>query len=141
MNYVQGKDVFVGYATGGKGLITVDYDSSKKDQRVQTFPIGENNQYGGEICQITATPDSKFVLVGIPSTSSLCVFFFDQKKNSLSLQKRIMVDGFRTFEMDRHATQLVFLNQRCRQLDLYTLKWDYEFKGQPKKEMETFEEV
>jgi 6-phosphogluconolactonase (cycloisomerase 2 family) len=125
MNQVSGKDVFVGYATSGKGLFTLDAEVKK----VQTFPIGEGNQFGGDVCQITATPDSRFVLVGIPSTSSFCTFAFDKTKITLSLQKRILVDGFRTFDMDRYATQLVFLNSKCRQLDLYALKWDMEFKG------------
>ena len=57
-----------------------------------------------------ATPDNRFVLLGVPSTSSFCAFTFDKFKNTLDLQKRIMVDGFRNFEMDRYATQVVFLN-------------------------------
>jgi len=113
LNYLQGKDVFVAYGSGaapGKELMTLDFDQKK----VQHFPIGDNDVYGGEICQIMATPDSEFVLLGVPATSSFCVFGFDKYKSALSLQKRVHIDGFRTFEMDRHATQLVFLNQRCR---------------------------
>jgi len=117
--------------------MTIDYDTKK----VQHFPIGDNDIYGGEVCQIMGTPDSDFVLLGVPSTSSFCVFNFDKYKSSLSLQKRIHVDGFRTFEMDRYATQLVFLNQRCRQLEFYSLKWDFEFKGTAKKDMETVEDA
>ena len=88
-----------------------------------------------------ATPDSEFVLLGVPATSSFCVFGFDKYKSALSLQKRVNIDGFRTFEMDRHATQLVFLNQRCRQLEFYSLKWDFELKGSFKKDSETLDDA
>ncbi len=89
-----------------------------------------------------ATPDNRFVLVGVPSTSSFCVFSYDKGNLMLTMQKRICVDGFRTFEMDRYATQVVFLNQKCRALDLYSLKWRFETKNATEtKEFEKLDEA
>ena len=74
--------MFVGYATN-KGLFTLDWEA-KKD-RVQVCSVGEANQFAGDVCQIQATPDCRFVLVGVPSTNSFCVFTYDRTKNLLSL--------------------------------------------------------
>ena len=52
-----------------------------------------------------------------------------------------MVDGFRTFEMDLYATQLVFLNSRCRVLDFYSLKWEFNVSGSGTKDYEKLDEA
>lgn len=101
MNAILGKDVMIGYVRGKKtGLVIIDYDEKK----VIECPIGDNNDYGGEVCQIMATPDSEFIIVGVPETNSFCVLTFDKLTLTMKLQKRIHVDGFRYFEMDKYAT-------------------------------------
>jgi hypothetical protein len=50
------------------------------------------------------------LFVGIPSTSSFLTFSFDKASLTLKLQKRINIEGFRTFEADDFGTQVVFLN-------------------------------
>ena len=48
MNYIQGKDVFIGYGKSSSkhSLLTIDFEPRK----VQAFPIGDNDCYAGEIC-------------------------------------------------------------------------------------------
>ena len=115
----------------------MDFDSKK----VNTHPIGPDNQYGGDVCQVTSTPDCSIILVGVPSTQSFCAFHLNKANLQLTLHKRIIVDGFKTFEMDRHATQVVFLNSRCRVLDFYSLKWEFEVKGSATKDYEKLDEA
>ena len=94
------KDVFAGYVTG-KGLIIIDSD--KKKFNMATDEIDPAHQ--GEIAQIRSTePESRFVLVGIPQTSSFISFAFNKASLTLSLQKRINIEGFRTFETDSLGT-------------------------------------
>jgi hypothetical protein len=43
----------------------------------------------------------------------------------LSLLKWISID-FKTFEMDEYCTKIVFMNQKSRILELYSVKWEYD---------------
>lgn len=50
----------------------------------------------------------------------------------LTFVKRLLCDGFRTFECDRDLTHLVVLNSKSRVIDQYALKWNYEITGKKK---------
>ena len=68
----------------------------------------EKEKYG-EVTQIKATPDARFVFLGIGSASSIGVFTFDLASFQLTLNKWLTAD-FKTFEMDDYCTKIVFLN-------------------------------
>jgi hypothetical protein len=127
------KDVFIAYLTQ-KGLVTFDYEKKK------TLPHDDlDPAYQGEIAQVKSTSDGQFVLVGIPATQSLLVYKLNKTTLALTMLKRVQVDGFRTFECDASCTQIVFMNQKCRVIDLYAVKWEFEVK-MPKNKVDNINE-
>lgn len=113
---IKDKDVFITYIKG-KGLKTLDFSTRK----AQALPLDKN----GEITQIKATPDAKFVFLGISSASSIGVFSLDHATLSFKLLKWISID-FVTFEMDDYCSYIIFMNHKSRILEFYGVKWQFD---------------
>ena len=122
VNKNASKDIFVCYITN-RGIYTID-----ADKRI-SLPYDElPPAHKGEIAQIRSTSDSKYVLVGIPSTSSLVLLSFNRTTLLFTFVRRLQLSGFRTFEADRDLTYLVVMNAKSRVIDHYAVKWTYDSK-------------
>ena len=127
VNKGASKDIFVCYITN-RGIYTID-----ADKRI-SLPYDElPPSHKGEIAQIRSTSDSKYVLVGIPSTSSLVLLSFNRTTLLFTFVKRLQLSGFRTFEADRDLTYLVVMNAKSRVIDHYAVKWTYDTQQANKK--------
>ena len=127
VNKGASKDIFVCYITN-RGIFTID-----ADKRI-SLPYDElPPAHKGEIAQIRSTSDSKYVLVGIPSTSSLVLLSFNRTTLLFTYVKRLQLSGFRTFEADRDLTYLVVMNAKSRVIDHYAVKWTYDTQQANKK--------
>ena len=110
--------MFVAYVRG-KGVKVIDFETKKQ------APLVMDASRNGKVAQIKATPDARFVFIGVPSTSSVGVFSLDSGSLALTIQKWIRVD-FRTFEMDDQCSCIVFMNDKCRILELYGVRWEFD---------------
>ena len=79
----------------------------------------------GEPTQIKATPDARFVFIGVAAQSCVGVFGLDEATLELRVQRWIRMD-FRTFEMDDLCSCIVFMNDKCRALELFAVKWEFD---------------
>lgn len=74
---------------------------------------------------IKATQDTNFIFIGISQSSSLGCFMYDRESFELKLMKWINVN-FLMFEMDNSCTQIIFLNQKNKDIELFGVKWLYD---------------
>ena len=73
-------------------------------KKVVPQPLSAEVLKAGEVCQLKQTMDARFFLMGIPQTSTFCSLAFNKQNQTLTLQKKIFVDGFRSFETDSLCT-------------------------------------
>ena len=90
---------------------------------MNSIEISEDRR--GDIVNIKATPDSRFVLIGISSTNSFGCFTYNKENMEVNLFKWINIQ-FLSFEMDNLCTQIIFLNHKSRVLEFFGVKWLYD---------------
>ena len=93
------------------------------ERKVESVQITDDHR--GDVVNIKATQDAKFVFIGISQTNSFGCFLYEKETFELKLMKWVNI-SFLMFEMDNSCTQVIFLNQKSRVLEFYGIKWLYD---------------
>lgn len=98
------------------------------NQDTDQFHRIEVPEYQGEIDNIKATPDGRFVVVGFPNQSSIQFFRIEKDEATLSaLPNGKITMNYTSFECDANLTVMLFHHDVTKSLELYAIKWNFRF--------------
>jgi hypothetical protein len=66
--------------------------------------------------------------MGFPLQSKLGIFFYTSSVFDLQHLKWININ-FRQFVINDLGTQMLFMNHKCRSLEVYAVKWEYDMSN------------